>query len=245
MISKGIMKFTLIRFYREYMRPAFYLSSMIIFLIICALDPPFLQLESMGNYIYGRTFFFNLIVALSLSAGILGREIGDGFMAMIVSKPVKRESIYITKFLATLIYGTSLLIIYLAILTTFILFIHKVNLQFSDIFKAFLLLFFDQLAVVALSIFLSSFTQGDMNILLLILIEIGNSSLYSALSSSPLKNIYKFIYDFLNIAKGFEIRESFLSNNIIPLKFFIEFIAFTIVFTLSGIYIFKRIEIRR
>lgn len=245
MINRGILKYTFVRFYRDYPILGIYLCSMILFLVIAGFDPVFLSLESSGEYIYGRTFFFNVILSLALSAGILGREIRDGFMVMIVSKPIKRESIYLSKFFATLLYGSALLIIYLLILAFIIIFIHKVNLSFWIVLKAFILLFFDQIAIIASSTFLSSFLPGDLNILVLILMVIAISSLNSVFGSSPFKKIYENIYLFINPIKSWEIREGFLSRNFIPIKFFLQFIAYLFVLFASGISIFKRIEIKR
>lgn len=245
MINRGILKYTFVRFYRDYPILGIYLCSMILFLVIAGFDPVFLSLESSGEYIYGRTFFFNVILSLALSAGILGREIRDGFMVMIVSKPVKRENIYLTKFFATLLYGSALLIIYLLILAFIIIFIHKVNLSFWIVLKAFILLFFDQIAIISFSTFLSSFLPGDLNVLVIILITIAIASLHQAFDSSPFQKIYRNIYLFLNPIKSMEIREGFLSRNFIPIKFFLQFIAYLFVLFASGIFIFKRLEIKR
>lgn len=244
MISKGILKFTFKRFYKDYSIMAFYLISMILFLFIFALDQPLLQLEPIELWVYKRTFFFNIVISLVLSAGILGKEISDGFMVMILSKPIRRSSVYFSKFLSSLLYCSCLLMLFLFCVAIIITFLHKISFSYFLLLKVFFLLSIDQVAIISLSTFLSVLLPREMNILFLIFIGILVFLFPYIFVSSGLPDYTIHIFSFLNPIKSPFMSEEFFLKHSFPFRYFLAFIAYTIMLFTAGILIFHRREIK-
>ncbi len=244
MISKTIIKFHILRFFREYSKVGFYLGAFVISIVLFALSHHNPVIESFEKFVFKRTFLFNTFICLVLSAGILGREISDGFMNVLLSKPVKKYTIYFSKFTAVLLFSCTILILFLFCIGLIYMFSHDKNVPLIPLIGVFFFLLIDQISIIAMSTFISVWTPMEMNITIIVFIIIAIFFM-PILLGPDLSTVMEQIFNFVNPIKSIMIINNFLAAKMNWLIFGLSFIIYLGVLFAASLVIFNKKEIRR
>jgi len=246
MLSKAVIKYTILQFLKRYLYAAFYLSVFMIFLsfIVTYLHSGIDISTTVANF-HSRFFLLNLLLILILSAGIIGGDISQGYMDLILTKPISKSSLYLSKYIATLIFGAFLIFIAVILIVGYSsLFIGK-KIPIEIIVKVLVLLIIDQIIILAVSIFISTWTPREMNVLIFIFFIV-----LIMILPAPLKQIFSIsegtIRNILNLLiplKSLQLNKIYMNSNGISLKHYIHLIIYFLIFFLSGAVIFKKKEI--
>lgn len=244
MLSKTIIKFHILRFLREYSKVGFYLGAFVISIVLFAFSHHNPEIESFEKFVFKRTFLFNTFICLVLSAGILGREISDGFMNVLLSKPVKKYTIYFSKFTATLLFSCTLLILFLFCIGLTYMFSHDKNLPFMPLITVFFFFLIDQISLIAMSTFISVWAPRDMNITIIVFILVALFFMPILLGPN-LSTIMEQIFNFVNPIKSIISINNFFAAKMNWLRFVLSFIIYLVALSAAGLVIFSNKEIRR
>jgi ABC-type transport system involved in multi-copper enzyme maturation permease subunit len=244
LISKTIIKFHILRFLREYSKVGFYLGAFVISFVLFAFSHHYPEIESFEKFVFKRTFLFNTFICLVLSAGILGREISDGFMNVLLSKPVKKHTIYFSKFTATLLFSCTLLILFLICIGLMFMFSPDKNFPFMPLITVFFFLLIDQISLIAMSTFISAWTPREMNITIIVFILIALFFIPILLGPN-FSPMMKQIFNFVNPIKSIISINNFFAAKMNWLIFMLSFIVYLVTLSAAGMVIFNNKEIRR
>ena len=243
MISKTIIKFHILRFIREYSKVGFYLGAFVISIVIFALSHHNPGIESFEKFVFKSAFLFNTFICLVLSGGILGREISDGFMNVLLSKPVKKYTIYFSKFTATLLFSCTLLIIFLFCIGLTYMFSNAKNFPIMPLITVFIFLLIDQISMIAMSTFISVWTPMQMNITLIVFILIAIFFMPILLGPN-LSPILERIFNFVNPIKSIIIINNSLAAKMNWLTFVLSFFVYLVALFAAGLVIFNNKEVK-
>ena len=241
MISPTIAKYQIIRLARDYSKTAFFIGAFILFLALSFFSGTNVQFKYMEHYLYSKAFFFNLIVCLVAGAGILGKDISDGMMSLILSKPISRRRIYLSKFVGALLIATALLLAFLLTLGLMVLLRHQTAFPLIPLLKTFAVLWIDQITLLACSIFLSSFLKDDSNAFVLLLIIILMFLVPNLPGNAPSPTIMA-VLDFLIPVKSRFIQSRITMGLTIPPGYYLAFFGYLALLFTMGIAIFQKRE---
>ena len=165
-------------------------------------------------------------------------------MNVLLSKPVKKYTIYFSKFFATLLFSCTLLILFLFCIGLIYMLFQGKNFPLMPLIRVFVFLLIDQISLIAMSTFISVWTPMQMNITLIVFILIALFFMPIILGSN-LSPIMGKILNFVNPIKSIIIINNFLAAKMNWLKFVFSFIFYLFALSAAGLVIFNNKEIRR
>ncbi|MGE5342629.1 MAG: hypothetical protein ACM3SY_14235 [Candidatus Omnitrophota bacterium] len=244
MISKTIIKFHIIQFFRDLSRVAFYLGAFILFTALFVFTRYYAHLESFERFLFNKVFIFNIFICLILSAGILGKEISSGFMNIILAKPVKKSSIYLSKYVATLFFCTLLLLLFLLGIGLITTLYHKQSFPLFSLLPILGVLLLDQISIIGAATFISVWTPREMNVsvmvfLIFIIVFLPN------LPGLSLPYFLKQLVDFINPIKSVAIVKNLFAAKPLSFIFFLKYCIYVFLLFTAGIKLFNIKEIGR
>ena len=224
MISKPISKYAIKSVNNSFILFCVYLAVIAIFLITYIVFGLIFIKPFTLFHIHAYSWFYNMMLMLVLSAGILGTDLKRDYMPLILARPIKRVTIYISKYLSILCFGALLLASSFLILWVISQCFFEYPINITVILKAFPLLILDQALILSLAILFSLSIRGNRNsFIIFIFFFLG---MYYRLSfrenHSFIGNGLDKILDILNPSKSIYIihAQNDLSTLLFPVYFF-------------------------
>lgn len=238
----GILRFTILRTLNNLYILGLFLGSLVTLII---------YIISAGGINFQNAYFsfnaLNFFLILILGAGIIGGETSHRHIELIFTKPIKRGEYFLYKYISTLIVSASLIFLFLtfSILISILLhfFLEFPLPKFSPSFKLLFYLFLNQITILSLLFFISSWTSGSLDSFLLL----GGVFFYPWINyflTARFSTINKFLQTIKDILNPFKI-EIFLFQDFSFSKLLFHFFIYPIFLLFVAILIVNKKEIHK